>query len=83
MATTYRKLLKKLPAERQRKIAQRTQELVEKWLDAQLDAEEQEIEAYLDIDNRLSPKKKAQELAKLKAAAKRRSFAKKVGCEPK
>lgn len=34
-----------------------------------LDAEEKEIEKHLDISKRLSPKKKAQELAKLKAAA--------------
>jgi len=39
-------------------------------VDTELDAEEKEIEAHLDISKRLSPKKKAQELAKLKAAAK-------------
>jgi predicted DNA binding CopG/RHH family protein len=39
-------------------------------IDANLDSEEQEIEDNLNISKRLSPKKKAQELAKLKTAAK-------------
>ena len=39
-------------------------------LDTTLDTEEKEIEDNLDIRKRLPPKKKAQELAKLKAAAK-------------
>ena len=43
---------------------------VRKMEDTKLDAEEKEIEDNLDISKRLPPKKRAQELKKLKAAAK-------------
>ena len=39
-------------------------------LDVKLDPEEKDIEDHLNISKRLSPKEKAHELAKLKAAAK-------------